>query len=233
MGLDSAGRGQSGNRMTKIHYLVGAAVGVMAFAAAPAQAGDVGFYVSVFAGASFADDIDTDQESIPYSLDTKVGYLLGGIIGMDVTDAVRAEVELSHASWEADSASLVTTTPTYIETSATGDVTATFLLANAWLDIENNSSFTPYLGGGLGVGWADADTDIGTAPNGYGPGEMGFAFQFGGGVKVELSEQIALDFGYRFKSIQDIDFEDDGGGNVYRNGNVYTHNAQLGLTYSF
>lgn len=224
--------------MIKIHCLLGVAVGVMTLAAAPARAADVassgtGLYVSVFAGASFADDIDTDQESIPYSLSTKAGYLLGGAIGMDVTDAIRIEVELSHASWDADSASLVPTSPPSITVSATGDITATFLLANGWFDVENDSLFTPYLGGGLGVGWADGDTDIGTAPNGYGPGEMGFAFQIGAGVKMELSEHVALDLGYRFKSIQNIDFEDDAGGNIYANGDVNSHNAQLGLTYSF
>lgn len=220
--------------MTKNLYLLGAALGVMTLAAAPAYAADdLGLYVSIFAGASFANDIDTDQESTPYSLDTKTGYLFGGIIGMNVTDAIRAEVELSHANWEADSVSLVTTTPTYIETFADGDVKATFLLANAWFDFANDSSFTPYLGGGLGVAWADAKTTLGTSLNGYGPGEMGFAFQLGGGVKMDLSDHVALDLGYRFKGIQNIDFEDDAGGNVYSNGDVHSHNAQLGLTYSF
>jgi opacity protein-like surface antigen len=229
-----------GKQIMKSGYLFGVAFIAMALASGHSNAADIDdapdgmeFYVSVFAGASFANNVKTDYAAIgPYSLDLKTGYLLGGTVGMNVTNMIRGEVELSHSHWSAEKASFdfAGGSSTY---SASGDVSATYLLANAWIDIENDSSFTPYIGGGLGYGWADAKTTFDGSPFGYGDGEGGFAFQLGAGVKFDLTESASIDLGYRFKSIQNIDFKDSDGNGVYENGDVISHNIQIGLTYNF
>jgi len=199
--------------------------------------GDGGFYVSLFGGASFLNDVDTDVSltgyDYDYSVDTKTGYIVGGAMGMRVWDPLRAEVELSYARWKAQSYDYKFGD---FRTSgdASGHLSATYLLGNLWLDIPTDTAFTPYVGGGAGVAWVDADTSFNGTPLGYGDGELGFAFQLGGGVKFDITENIALDVGYRFKGILDVDFEDAGGTPAdFKNADLYSHNVQAGVMFSF
>ena len=150
----------------------------MFLAIAQANAGDaasdMGFYVSVFGGASFPSNIKTHYVStggINYSstLNLKSGYLLGGAIGMQINDMVRGEIELSHSSWKGKSYSYVATTGANDSGSVSGRISATYLLANVWLDMKNESAFTPYAGGGLGGGWVHGNIDYGS---GYGYGNL-------------------------------------------------------------
>ncbi len=201
-------------------------------------ADSMGLYVSVFAGASFPRDVETVYNSsgtiYDVSLGLKTGYLLGGAVGMNITDMLRGEVELSHSRWKADDYNATSSTGATYAGTASGDVSATYLLANLWVDIENDSSFTPYIGGGMGAGWADASTSFGGGAFGYGDGELGFAFQLGAGLKFDLSENASIDLGYRYKSILNVNFDEVGGGlNAFTSGDVNSHNVQLGLTYSF
>ena len=188
-----------------------------------------GMYVSVFGGASFPENVKTNISSLDYSVDLKTGYLLGGAIGMNITEMIRGEVELSHSSWKADS--FVRTGGKSDSGSVAGSINSTYVLANVWVDINNDTAFTPYAGGGAGVGWADGNAKF--SGGGYGNGEAGFAFQLGVGLKYDLTENIGLDLGYRYKSILGVDFQDLGSTNVYKSGDVSSHDVQLGLTYSF
>jgi opacity protein-like surface antigen len=196
-------------------------------------ADSMGMYVSVFAGASFPRDLETVYgTTIDYTLGLKTGYLIGGAIGMNVTDMIRGEVELSHSRWDANEVSYegMIGGPS----TADGSIKATYLLANLWGDFENDSSFTPYVGGGAGVGWADGNVTHGGAAFGHGDGEMGFAFQLGAGVKFDLTDNVLLDLGYRYKSILSVDFDDTSGVfGPWRDGDVNSHNVQLGLTFNF
>ena len=193
------------------------------------SAGSLGPYVSVFAGASWLQDVDTDYGGTDYTVSTDTGYILGAAVGMHVWNSFRAEIEVSHSSWDGDD---------YSETgggagTVDGDISATYLLGNLWWDFDTGTSFTPYIGGGAGIAWADGDTTFGGNTYGYGDGEAGFAFQLGAGLKFNLTEQLGLDIGYRYKSIQNIDFDDSDGGGVYEDGDLNSHNAQVGLTFSF
>lgn len=206
-------------------------------AADPVIAEESGFYVSLFGGASFLDDVDTNVSltgyDYDYSVDTKTGYIIGGAIGMRIWDPLRAEVELSYARWKAESYDYKIRD---FRTSgdASGHLSATYLLGNLWLDLDTDTRFTPYVGGGAGVAWVDADTSFEGEPLGYGDGELGFAFQLGAGVKFDITENIALDVGYRFKGILDVDFEDAGGAPAdFENADFYSHNVQAGVTVSF
>lgn len=106
------------------------------------------------------------------------------------------------------------------------------------------SGLTPYIGGGLGIGWADPNLDGDDAE--FGPdfanfedGAAGFAGQLGAGVKWEIADGFALDLGYRFKALiaTDLENEDNGGtpGSCcsLTSTDFYSHNVQLGLTVGF
>ena len=190
-------------------------------------------YVSIFGGASFLNNVNTvSSYAGNYSVKTDTGYLIGGAIGLKWNEMLRTEIELSHMSNNANS---------YNKNggsfyAASGPIRQTYLLGNVWLDLPTGSSFTPYAGGGLGVGFADANvTFIGLLP-GYGSRTSGasLAYQVGGGIKFSLSEKIDLDLGYRYKGMTNVNFTDNQGANFQFNGaNLNSHNVQLGLTFKF
>lgn len=190
-------------------------------------------YISLFAGASFLNNVDTvfSSSGTPYTVKTNMGYLIGGAVGVDWNNMIRTEIELSHSAWTANSynASGGAFVP------ASGNISATYLLGNVWLDIQTQSAFTPYVGGGVGVGWANADVSFNGGTGGYGSGvSSALAYQLGAGVKFAISDQLDLDVGYRYKGLGNIDFNDrSGSGFLFNGARLNSHNVQIGLTYRF
>lgn len=194
-------------------------------------------YISVFGGAHILNDVETVISpggflpNYELSYDTKTGYLLGGAIGVKWNDMVRTEIELSYASAKAKTedaqfGALFASNP------VSGPIQSTYLLGNVWFDYSNDSAMTPYIGAGLGMGWADADVD-GDKVVGLKNGSSGLAFQLGAGVKYDISETIAVDLGYRFKGLKDINFDLISSTPFEHKGDLYSHNVQLGLTIGF
>lgn len=208
--------------------------------AADRPAEDHVYYVSLFGGASLLEDLETVQHydtraDYDYSLDLRSGYIVGGALGTRIADPLRAEVELSYARWKADRVAFQGDNP--YNDDAAGHVSATYLLGNLWYDINTDTSFTPYVGGGAGAAWVDADTRFGDDPDfGYSDGEMAFAFQLGGGLIFGLTQNISVDVGYRFKGALDVDLDAQGEDNgivPYDGGDLYSHNLQGGVIVSF
>ncbi|WP_378944763.1 outer membrane protein [Mesorhizobium sp. ANAO-SY3R2] len=193
------------------------------------------WYVSLFGGASLAHDVKTVVNgaaySLDYSLDLNTGFVIGGAIGRRINDAFRVEGELSYARYKANSYT-DWKGDTY---SASGHLSATYLLANVWADVARFGQATIYAGGGLGAAYVTADTDFNGIGWGYGKGEWGVAGQLGAGVTYAVAQNIDLDFGYRFKAVSGIAFEDINAAydEPYTGGDLYTHNLQLGITAKF
>ena len=74
-----------------------------------------------------------------------------------------------------------------------GNVQTWALMANAWIDIGNSSSFTPYIGGG--IGYAISKFDGGAVYDGV---DGNFAWQLGAGVNIAVSDNTAIGVGYRY-----------------------------------
>jgi opacity protein-like surface antigen len=201
-----------------------------------AAAEDFKPYVSVFAGASLPSRL-TFQDSVTggkYDLGLDAGYLIGAAIGMQVTDQLRAEIELSRAFYKSNGSGFSTYDGGY-DLYDSGNVRATYLLANAWLDIPTGGTVTPYVGGGAGLGWVGGDVLFDGGPSGFGAEKAaGFAFQVGGGVKIDVSSNVAIDVGYRFKDIIGAKtYETFSKANDWDHVNLASHNIQIGLTYKF
>lgn len=222
----------------RLYMLSGVSALVLTAGIVSANAADAGadmppqqnlWYVSLFGGASFPHDVKTNYNGDEYSLDMKTGFVIGGAVGRRINDAFRVEGEVSYARYKADSVN-------YNGDSypASGDLSATYLLANVWADVARFGQATVYAGGGLGAAYVTADTQFSAWPYGYGKGEWGFAGQLGAGVTYTVAQNIDLDFGYRFKAVSSIDFHDNfGGSSDYAGGNLYTHNLQVGITAKF
>jgi opacity protein-like surface antigen len=195
-----------------------------------AAAEDFKPYVSLFGGASFLNPVNT-ASTYAYSVKTNTGYLIGGAVGLKWNDMLRTELELSHGSNNANSFKF----NGGAFDPASGPISATYMLGNVWLDIPTQTAFTPYIGGGLGVGWATADVSFNGNIFGYGPNKSGgaLAYQVGAGVKFNVSQNIDLDIGYRFKGLGKTDFYDLDGFGFYKQATLNTHNIQVGLTFNF
>lgn len=185
------------------------------------------WYVSLFAGGVWTDDIHTDYYGSDVAVGSDLGYTLGVAVGSEIFDDLRGEIELSAGRVEAEDVSY----DDYAADDASGSISTLYLLGNLWFDIATDTGFTPYLGGGVGVGYATADTSFYGNEYGYGPGGVGAAFQLGAGLKFDVSQDIALDVGYRYKSILGVDFDDNDGDGVYEDADVNSHIVQAGLTF--
>ena len=216
--------------MNRISVITCVSLAAIALTAPAASAAPFQPYVSLFGGASFLNDLNVINSSgTHYTWKFNGGYILGGAVGVKWNDLLRTELELSHAVWTANHWS-----KTYdggYNGAASGNLTATYLLGNVWLDVPTNSMVTPYVGGGLGVGWANANV---TGDNGAQllGGNSGLAFQLGAGLKFAVSESVDVDLGYRFKDLTNITFSDQNG-NPWTPTNLVSHNFQLGLTLKF
>jgi opacity protein-like surface antigen len=217
---------------SKFSLFASVAVSAFALTYAPADANDTiasaksPIYVSVFGGVSFLNDVDSYTGTIHSGTKLNLGYLFGGAVGTHLTDELRVELELSHASWTVNSAS----SSFHPLKPFKGELSATYLLGNLWYDFDSEGQVIPYIGGGLGLGVPSQDLTAGGGLKSETP--LKFAFQVGVGAKFALSDKIALDIGYRFKDVPNFTQKfpniPDSTGNTFA-----SHNVQVALTFDF
>ncbi len=165
------------------------------------QAASSGVYIGAKAGGSLlhakilTDDIDT------------AGSFTGGIaVGYDFMPMydfpVRAELEYLYSSEAKFDHGYGFDTKISVQT----------LMANAYYDWHNSTNFVPYLSLGLGLGftetkhnWFDLDNES----------QTGFAFNVGVGTSYNITQNFALDIGYRLTYLDKVG--SDGSGNAYSN----------------
>jgi opacity protein-like surface antigen len=191
------------------------------------------WYVTLFGGASFPNHVKTDYDAGRYSVDLDTGFVIGGAVGRRINDTFRVEGELSYARYKASDYSYSFPAEEPGSGPASGNLSATYLLANVWADVAHFGEANLYVGGGIGAAYVTADTRFDGEDYGYGPGGWGFAGQVGAGVTYAVTQNIDLDFGYRFKAVTAVDLDDNDGGGTYENAKLYSHNLQLGVTFKF
>ena len=90
-------------------------------------------------------------------------------------------------------------------------------LANAYVDLPLDSVVTPYVGVGIGYGLTGTKDDN---------ADHGLAMAMMGGITFDASEHIAVDVGYRFRTIAT-----DGG--IFADDNVHDHAVTGGVRFKF
>lgn len=216
--------------------MVSVAAAALILTAPQASAGGYKPYVSLFGGASVLTKnphIETSSGSTNFDLlMNNPGYIIGGTVGVDWGNQIRTEVELSHARWTSDRYHYSGTS--YAGTlNGKSDVSATYLLGNAWLDLSHDSRITPYVGGGLGIGWANVNAFTDLRGGGDHFNSSGLAFQIGAGLRFNVSDSVTIDAGYRFKDIVGLNYNAAANGDVLTDTSLASHNFQIGLTFQF
>ena len=88
------------------------------------------------------------------------------------------------------------------------DYSTTTALANIYADLGTWNGFTPYIGAGIGAGYVALDniqvlgTDIGDASG------FGVAWALMAGVAVQLNDNLQIDIGYRYISLNSVSLGD-------------------------
>jgi opacity protein-like surface antigen len=106
-------------------------------------------------------------------------FVAGGGVGYQFNDAFRADVT---ADFTGD-----------YEIAPGAEISTTTVMGNAYLDWANDSMFTPYVGAGVGYGWVNG--------KGGADDKDGIALGLATGVAVDLTSNLAVDVGYRFRDI--------------------------------
>ena len=110
--------------------------------------------------------LDTDH-------DANSAFVAGGGVGYRFNDNLRADVRGDFAGFGSDDQ--------YFDS----------VLGNVYFDIPTQSIVTPYLGAGIGYGWADD----------HGDNKDGATFAAMAGIEVTLTDNLSADIGYRYRQI--------------------------------
>lgn len=222
--------------------LLGLSLSTALLIVSPAVAADENLftehYMSVFGGVVVTPDIvqayahpatPVNNGNTIHKLNA--GGVLGLAVGTNIYDGVRAEVDLSHSHSDINGHRYDNPIFTTQSGPAAGHVSSTSLFANIWYDFDEIGVMTPYVGGGLGASFVQAESMLlpGSKREVYGS-DWAFAYQIGVGSVVKLNDWVDLDIGYRFKSTIDVNLSTDfAATQVNSPFDVNSHVVQVGL----
>ncbi len=188
---------------TVLASIIAVAVSQASFAA------ETGPYVQFGLGvSSLKEDAleDNNGAKIGYSTDSGISGSAG--LGYKISNGFRIDGEYTYRDNEIKAMGIK------------GNIESHSLMANGYVDIPTGGKITPYIGAGAGVSnVSDGDVD-----------DTVFAYQGMAGLSYAVSEQTAIQLGYKYFATSTPKY-DVGFGKVkapYR-----THNLELGVRYSF
>ena len=167
---------------------------------------------------------DSDIEDTVLTLESDNGLAFGVAIGQEFTGNIRLEAEIAYQENDLDKASISGLGSADI----IGDTSSLALLLNGYYDFKNESAFTPFISGGIGM--AKVDVSNISLP-GFGPVTLSdddtvFAYQIGAGLGYAINEKVSLDVKYRYFGTSDPEFE-------LATAEYSSHNVYAGIRVSF
>ncbi|NLA39986.1 MAG: outer membrane beta-barrel protein [Smithella sp.] len=209
--------------------------------ASDAKKGD-GLYIGANLGITLLRDFDIKDIQPTLSVQSDPGFAIGATVGYAI-DFIRIEAEVAYQKNGIDKfKGLDKTTYTSDNTS-----NITFLL-NGYFDFKNKTIVTPFLSAGAGVARisiSEINEKVNISGKTYSvlmPSSHAtvFAYQLGAGLAFAVTKNVTLDVKYRYFGTTDPKFDDakvnDGiTDTLFRDvqANYASHNAYLGLRYSF
>ncbi len=106
------------------------------------------------------------------------------------------------------------------------------IMLNVYYDIDTGTKFTPYVGAGIGASRLKASlkyNDLDGAFNGS-KSKTNFAWQIGAGVSYAMTDNLALDAGYRYTDAGEVKWYNNDSNNEWE---AKSHEFLLGARYSF
>lgn len=153
-------------------------------------------YLGSRKGVVIAPDIPFVLAGDVFTLSNDNGYSIGGVVGVEMPKNFRAELELNYSEYTPNELS----SPDSGAFALTGESRFATVLANVWKDFDTGTRFSPYIGGGMGMGRADFMFNLVGSGNGFTDNSITFTAQVGAGMTIDLSDRVALDAGYRYRT---------------------------------
>ena len=190
------------------------------FGASSAVAGNV--YLNGNLGAVWLSDSDLSQSNgTKGKAEYETGFGITGALGYDF-GKFRVEGEVGYRKNDYDKVGA--SGQTKVKTS--GDVTGWDFMVNGYFDIENDTSFTPYIGAGIGAAILDSSSvNAGGINMGSGDDTV-FAYQAIAGVDYTFAQVWKVQLEYRFFGTADPTYS--GTDSEYM-----SHNILIGIRYNF
>lgn len=165
-------------------------------------------YVGGSVSYNWVEDADLGGAGLPANteieFDSDVGAV--GAVGWHFSNGLRAELEFSYLDVDID-----TISGGGLSAAATGSVEAYSGMFNLLyeLDLDGHSirhldRFHPYVGAGIGFSNIDATLTIGGVTGS--DDDTVFAYQFIGGLAIDVTDTISITTDYRYFATEDPDF---------------------------
>lgn len=230
---------------------------------------DNGFYTSLKAGVSDTKFDNTKYQSNPdpdvevayhnKDIDETVYPNIALAVGFDFSKIskvnARAELEYTYkdkVKFTPQTERLTVITPDFSDSIPLpegfpglieNELRSQSLMLNGYYDFKNTSKFTPYLGAGVGVtrinnkqvinpeffGESDSQSDTSNT----------FTWSASVGVAYQVTENVALDLGYRYVDAGEIEFNTNNSfffgpdNNMKTTADLVSHDYSLGIRYNF
>ena len=148
--------------------------------------------------------------------------------------------ELDAASISSVIGGIPTTFVTISGVTASGDLHTTTAMANAYWDFSTPwPRFSPFVGGGFGLAYVNADNIVGVVGGASFPitsdSDLSMMYQVSAGFSYTIAPTLALELSYRFLSsidalgISELNFDDAVGGSF--SASFHQHRVMLALRY--
>lgn len=168
-------------------------------------------YAKLGFGVSMLEEATASGSGNDAAVETDLGWLVSGAVGLDLKNNFRLEGEVLYALNEAQSIRGSVNSATVNAGNADGDVSTLAFMANAYYDFVNPYAITPYIFGGVGLANVSLNGVKGAGSTGWDDNAWQFAMQGGLGAALDLTERFSMDLGYRYFETLDPEFSDGNG----------------------
>jgi opacity protein-like surface antigen len=205
-------------KLSKIALTLIVAATVATPALRASEAGS-GAYLTLDAGVNLAQDVTITSPNGRFSdtVSMDPGFRIGLIAGYNINEWVGVELEtgfLYNGVKEINGVTVRDENDVWF-----GSIP---VLANVVFRYEKDNKFVPYVGAGAGGAYAMIEG------NGIdGDSVFVFAWQLKAGVAYKVSDNMAIDLGYKFFSTAEQEYSD------FKAKDIYSHYIGLSLTFKF
>lgn len=188
-----------------------------------------GPYLSGHVGMAFMGDNDISKNygilNVEGDMEFEPGYELI-LAGGYKWQMLRLEGEIGYQRNSIDSINGCVGPVCVSDVSSSGDASTLSFLANGYVDIDNQTSLTPYITAGIGLAKMEVN-DLAIAGFHIGDSEDTiWVYQLGAGVAYDINDHFAVDFKYRYLAMLESEFDGV-------DTDIDIHSIYLGFRYNF
>ena len=181
-----------------------------------------GIYLNGNLGAVWLNDSDLSQsDGTKGSAEYDTGFGITGALGYDF-GLVRIEGEVGYRKNDYDRVSASGQN----KVNSSGEVTNWDFMANAYIDIETGTQFTPYIGGGIGASFLDTSAVTAGGIEFESDDDTVFAYQGIAGLSYSFAEVWMVQVEYRFFGTDNPTFRNT-------ESEYKSHNLFFGIRFNF